>query len=152
MTAPKTKPAAGTASRETFPNWAFSWDPPASGNPWAWDGLAPFAPFAPFAEQSARAALAGVEAMEGALAAWRHLIDVSRSALREQQDVALDTLRTQLNDAAGAPKVARAQASGVHGFFAPMFAAARAYEHLGEAVLDAQRGAFEALSTSQRPH
>jgi hypothetical protein len=128
-----------------FPNWAFSWGLPQSGNPWAWNALAPFA------EQSARATLAGLDAMESALSAWRHLIDVSRSALREQQDVVLDALRTPVNEAAGAPRGARSGA-GAKGFFAPMFAAAKAYEHVGEAVLEAQRGAIEALSTSQRPH
>jgi hypothetical protein len=126
-------------------NWAFSWGLPPSVNPWAWSGLAPIA------KQTAHAALASVDTAEVALAAWRRWIDASRSALRAQQDIMLDAWRTQLKQAAGARTDAEA-ASAASGLLSPMMAAAKAYEQVGEAVLEAQRGALDALSSSQRPH
>jgi hypothetical protein len=63
----------------------------------------------------------------------------------------LGLYRAQLRQAAGATAEAEAS-SPATGLLSPMMAAAKAYEEVGEAVLEAQRGAVEALSTSKRPH
>jgi hypothetical protein len=145
MTAAKrTRPSPSGASEDSMTNWAFSWGLPPSANPWAWSGAAPIA------RQTAQAALASVDTIELAFNAWRRWIDASQAALRAQQDTMLGLYRSQLRQAAGA--TAEAKASSPAEFLSPMMAAARAYEEVGEAVLEAQRGAVEALSTSKRPH
>src|SRR5512145_2657114 len=135
MTAAKrTRPSPSGASQDSMTNWAFSWGLPPSVNPWAWSGAAPVA------RQTAEAALACIDTLEVAFSGWRRWIDASQAALRAQQDTMLGLCRTQLRQAAGATAEAEAS-SPATGLLSPMMAAAKAYEQVGEAVLEAQRGA-----------
>ncbi len=118
----------------------------ATSETWA-DGPL-FAPvngaIAGWSAQNARAALASVEAIERGLKTWRHFFDVTAAAVRRQQDLALSMTRAQWsNVAAIAPEEDNANPPAL---FAPIYAAARAYEKVGEGVLQAQCNALEAMT------
>lgn len=121
----------------------------------AWPAFPMFPPFtlgadgfAAFAEQGARAALLAIDASEGFLTACRNMVDVSRSMIRNQQDMMLHALHAQAETAAhaeGEPPTQEAQT-----LFTPMLAATKVYEQMSGAVIQAQREALEALSP--KPH
>ena len=145
IAAKRTRLMSSGASHEDMANWAFSWGLPLSGAPWAWNGSALFT------KQAAQASLASIGMMEHALTAWRSWVDASQAAFRAQQDIVLQACGSQPKQAAEtrSETVGAAPATGL---LSPVIAAAKACEQVGEAVLEVQRGALEALSNSQRPH
>jgi hypothetical protein len=98
----------------------------------------------PFSAYPARQALAALDQLETACAAWRSFVDVSRSAIREQQDTALRAWGAPLANAAGMEDDAGPGAA--HTLTWPMTVAMESYERLTGAMLQTQRDAVKAFS------
>jgi hypothetical protein len=98
---------------------------------------------------SAQAASIGLDVIQANLRAWRSLADALTNALRAQQDIALKALQARANEAGPADGAAM---PGGDQFLAPMVAARKAYEQMGEAVVEAQKQALQAFADQERPH
>lgn len=100
-----------------------------------------------FLTQSVRAALVGLDAFEANLRIWRNVLDAVREAGRVQQDAVFDNVRIQLRRSGRADE----EALEAPALMAPLLAARRAYEQVGDAVLAAQRRALDQMSAEARP-
>ncbi len=98
------------------------------------------------AEQIQAGALTGLDATEAALSMYRTWFDISRQMIRAQQDSMFNAWRSQLAGSAypnyASPRTEQDAPSAPEIFEA----AAKAYGHFGDAVLQAQREAFETLT------
>ena len=91
----------------------------------------------PFASASA---LLGLNAMNAQMRIWRTWFDAAQHLMRMQQDAALELARTQL---AGRKEPTPDSPDALT---QAMESTSHAYESLGQAWLDAQRSAYEALT------
>ncbi len=90
-------------------------------------------------------AMLGLEAVTAGMQNWRRMMDTARSLMRMQQDAMLE--------------IARAQCSGRYAASIPhaeavntLQDAAKVYERVGEAWLQAQRAAFETVAHPDDVH
>jgi hypothetical protein len=108
--------------------------------------------FAPAYAQAAQLAVNGISAFQSNLRAWRSMMDSMRISIRKQQDMALRAMRAQATDAAHPHAEGEDGMLGPMDFLSPMIAAQKVYEQMGDAVLEAQKEAFEALANGPKPH
>jgi len=93
----------------------------------------------PFASASA---LLGLNAMSAQVRIWRTWFDAAHNLARMQQDAVLELARSQLS---GRKETAPDSADALT---QAMESTSHAYESLGQAWLDAQRSAYQALTRS----
>jgi hypothetical protein len=101
------------------------------------------------AAQAAQAWLFGIDAAERNLHVFRSFADVTRSAIRQQQDTAIEIVRKEA-DTIKAHGPGAANFTAPIGLFTPIMIAQEACEQAGAAALAAQRRALESWTGKDR--
>ncbi len=99
-------------------------------------------------EQFKANALMGADAVQATLTMWRTWLDISRNVMRAQQDSMMHAWREQVELAANLPNYSNRAPDQSANMAPPQLfaAAAKAYESIGETLLQAQHDAIDALT------